>query len=133
MKTFMIAYAGAFLTLLVIDAIWLTTMAKSFYVPKLGDLMSPEPNFMVAALFYLFYTAAVVILAIYPATAAQSVLTALGLGAVLGFAAYGTYDFTNLATLRNWPVIVTVVDLIWGTALTAVTAAGGYLALQKFG
>ena len=133
MKTFAIAYAGAFLTLLVLDAIWLGTMAKSFYVPRLGELMAPNPNFWVAALFYIFYTVAVVILATNPASASQSLMTAIGLGAVLGFAAYGTYDFTNLATLRNWPVAITVVDLMWGTFLTAASATGGYLALKQFG
>lgn len=133
MKTFAIAYAGAFLTLLVLDAIWLSLMARSFYVPRLGDLMAPNPNFAVAALFYIFYTAAVVILAANPAAASQSVMTAIGLGAVLGFAAYGTYDFTNLATLKNWPVTVTVVDIVWGTVLTAASATGAYLALKQFG
>lgn len=133
MKTFAIAYAGAFLTLLVLDAIWLGLMAKSFYVPRLGELMAPNPNFWVAALFYIFYAAAVVVLASSPAAAAQSLMTAVGFGAVLGFAAYGTYDFTNLATLKNWPVVVTVVDLVWGTVVTAASATGGYLALRQFG
>lgn len=133
MKTFVIAYAGAFLTLLVLDAIWLGLMARSFYVPRLVDLMAPNPNFWVAALFYVFYAVAVVILASSPAAAAQSLMMAVGLGAVLGFAAYGTYDFTNLATLKNWPVVITVVDLIWGTFVTAASATGGYLALKQFG
>lgn len=133
MKTFAIAYAGAFLTLLVLDAIWLGLMAKSFYLPRLGELMAPNPSFQVAALFYIVYAAAVVILASSPAAAAQSLMTAVGFGAVLGFAAYGTYDFTNLATLKNWPVIVTVVDLVWGTVVTAASATGGYLALRQFG
>lgn len=132
MKTFVIAYGGAFLTLMVLDAIWLGLMARSFYVPLLSHLMAPNPNFAVAALFYVFYTMAVVILASNPAFAAGSIMTAIGLGAVLGFAAYGTYDFTNLATLKDWPVIVTVVDIIWGTFLTAASATGGYLALRQF-
>ena len=133
MKTFAIAYAGAFLTPLMLKAIVLGSMTTSFYRPGLGDLMAPNPNFWVAALFYIFYTVAVVILATNPASASQSLTTAIGLGAVLGFAAYGTYDFTNLATLRNWPVAITVVDLMWGTFLTAASATGGYLALKQFG
>lgn len=133
MKTYAIAYAGALVTLLVLDAIWLGLTAKSFYVPKLGDLMAPQPNFWVAALFYVFYCVAVAILASVPAMREQSMMMAIGLGAVLGFAAYGTYDFTNLATLRNWPVVVTVVDLIWGTVVTAASATGGFLALRWMG
>lgn len=132
MKPFLIAYAGALATLLVLDVIWLGLTARSFYVPKLGHLMAENPNFYIAAIFYLFYAAAVVILASMQGFDRSSLGVAVGLGAVLGMAAYGTYDFTNLATLKDWPVVVTVVDIIWGTVLTAATAAGGYLALKQF-
>ncbi|MBB4065657.1 DUF2177 family protein [Gellertiella hungarica] len=132
MKTYAVAYGGAIVTLLVLDAIWLGLMARSFYVPKLGHLMAEQPNFAIAALFYLFYAVAVAILASVPGFSQASLATALGFGAVLGFAAYGTYDFTNLATLKDWPVVVTVVDIIWGTVVTAASAAGGYLALKWF-
>lgn len=132
MKLFAIAYAGALVTLLVLDAIWLGLTARSFYVPKLGHLMAEQPNFMIAALFYLFYAGAVAILASMQGHTQSSLGVALGLGAVLGMAAYGTYDFTNLATLKDWPVVVTVVDIIWGTVVTAASATGGYLALRSF-
>lgn len=132
MKTYAVAYGGAIVTLLVLDAIWLGLMARSFYVPKLGHLMAEQPNFAIAALFYLFYAVAVAILASVPGFSQASLATALGFGAVLGFAAYGTYDFTNLATLKDWPVVVTVVDIIWGTVVTAASATGGYLALKWF-
>lgn len=133
MKTALIAYAGTFLTLLVCDGIWLGLIARSFYRDQLGALMLPSPNLALAALFYLFFTAAVVVLAVLPALSAGSITTALVHGAILGLAAYGTYDITNLATLRNWPLVMSVVDMAWGTALTALTAAGGYFAVRLIG
>lgn len=133
MKTVLIAYAGSFLTLLVCDGIWLGLVARSFYRDQLGALMLPSPNFAVAALFYLFFTAAVVVLAVLPALATGSIATAFLYGAILGLAAYGTYDITNLATLRNWPLAMSLVDMAWGTALTALTAAGGYVAVRILG
>ena len=133
MKTALIAYAGTFLTLLVCDGIWLGLIARSFYRDQLGALILPSPNLALAALFYLFFTAAVVVLAVLPALSAGSITTALVHGAILGLAAYGTYDITNLATLRNWPLVMSVVDMAWGTALTALTAAGGYFAVRLIG
>lgn len=132
MKTALIAYAGTFLTLLVADAIWLGVVARTFYREQLGSMMLPSPNFTIAALFYLFFAVAVVILAVMPGVRAGSLLLAIGYGAVLGLAAYGTYDITNLAVLKGWPVIVTVVDMIWGTFVTALCAAAGYMAVRQF-
>lgn len=133
MKTALIAYAGTFLTLLVCDGIWLGLVARSFYRDQLGPLMLPSPNLPVAALFYLFFAAAVVVLAALPALSAGSIATAFLYGAILGLAAYGTYDVTNLATLRNWPLAMSLVDMAWGTLLTALTATGGYLAVRILG
>lgn len=133
MKIYIASYAGAFITLLALDAVWLGLTAKSFYQARLGALMAENPNFAIAALFYVFFAMAVVILASLPAASAGSIMTAIGLGAVLGLAAYGTYDITNLATLKNWPLSVTVVDLIWGTFVTAASATGGYWAARHFG
>lgn len=133
MKTALIAYAGTFLTLLVCDGIWLGLVARSFYRDQLGALMLPSPNLAVAALFYLFFAVAVVVLAALPAISAGSIATAFLYGAILGLAAYGTYDITNLSTLRNWPLAMSLVDMAWGTLLTALTAAGGYLAVRILG
>ena len=95
--------------------------------------MLPSPNLAVAALFYLFFAAAVVVLAVLPSLSAGSIATALIHGAILGLAAYGTYDITNLATLRNWPLTMSLIDMAWGTLLTALTAVGGYLAVRILG
>jgi len=104
MKTFGIAYAGTLFSFLLIDAVWLGLIAKSFYRDQLGDLMLPSPNLAVAAMFYLFFAAAIVILAVRPGLDVGSLWTAVGYGALLGLAAYGTYDMTNLSTLKGWPV-----------------------------
>jgi uncharacterized membrane protein len=133
MKTALVAYAGSFATLLVLDAIWLGLVARTFYRDQLGELMLPQPAFGIAALFYLFFAVAVVVLAVLPAVNAASLGTALAYGAILGLAAYGTYDITNLSTLKNWPVTMSLVDMAWGTFVTAATAAGGYAAARAFG
>jgi len=133
MKTALFAYAGTFLTLLVCDGIWLGLVARNFYRDQLGALMLPSPNIAVAALFYLFFAAAVVVLAVLPSLLAGSIATALIHGAILGLAAYGTYDITNLATLRNWPLTMSLIDMAWGTLLTGVTAVGVYLAVRILG
>lgn len=132
MKTVLTAYAGSFLTLLVLDAIWLGLVARTFYRDQLGSLMLPQPNLGIAALFYLFFAMAVVILAVMPALTSASVARALFFGAVLGLAAYGTYDITNLSTLKGWPLLMSIVDMIWGAIITAATAAGGYAAARYF-
>ncbi len=126
MGKYLAAYAGCLACFLAIDAIWLGLVAKRFYADQLGDLLKASPSLGVAAVFYLAYAVAVVILAVRPAIIAESPLHALALGAVLGFAAYGTYDITNLATIRNWPWQVSAVDWAWGTVLTGVSAWAGY-------
>ncbi|KQS67937.1 hypothetical protein ASG39_06250 [Rhizobium sp. Leaf371] len=133
MKTYLIAYAGTLLSFLVVDAVWLGVVARTFYRDQLGDLMSPQPNLAVAAVFYLFFAVAIVILAVLPGLRAGSLMTTIGYGAVLGLAAYGTYDITNLSTLRNWPAMLSVVDMIWGTFLTALGAACGFFAVRWLG
>jgi len=133
MRTLGIAYAGTLLSFLLIDAIWLGLIAKSFYRDQLGDLMLRSPNFAVAAIFYLFFAAAIVVLAVRPGLDAGSLWTTVGYGALLGLAAYGTYDMTNLSTLKGWPVTLSIVDMVWGTVLTAAASACGYAAVRQFG
>jgi uncharacterized membrane protein len=126
------AWAATAAFILALDAVWLGVIARGFYRDQLGPLMADSVRFPVAAVFYVMFSAAAVILASAPAIrSGGSIWDAVLLGAVLGFAAYGTYDFTNLATLKDWPVSVTIVDLIWGTALTAAASAIGYLTLRS--
>ena len=126
MPAFASAYIGSALAMLVLDIIWLTTMVPRVYKPALGDLLADPPNLWVAGVFYLLYLVGVVVFAVLPALGQQNWLMALGAGALLGLVTYGTYDFTNLSTLRNWPVGLSLIDVAWGTALTAATATAGY-------
>ncbi|MBN1273036.1 MAG: DUF2177 family protein [Candidatus Aminicenantes bacterium] len=101
----------------VIDMIWLGIIAKKFYRRFLGPLMSPKVKWGPAVLFYLLFIVGLLVFVIRPALAGEMPLYALLYGALLGLISYATYDLTNLATLKDWPLIVTVVDLIWGTVL----------------
>ena len=126
-------YLISFAVFLAIDAVWLFTMSARFYKVQLGDLMCDQPNLPVALLFYVFYVAGVIVLAVMPGVEADSAIKAAAYGALLGFVAYGTYDITNLATVRGWPVIVTAVDMAWGSALTATISVVGYYSARWLG
>lgn len=132
MILFLKAWAATAVFFLVIDAIWLGLVARSFYADQLGHLMKDQVNFGIAALFYLFFSAAVVYLASMSGFRANSASVALIAGAVLGLAAYGTYDITNMATLKDWPVTMSIVDMIWGTIITASASFVGFKSLQYF-
>ncbi len=109
------------------DLIWLTTATSRVYKPYIGDLLLAKPNMPVAALFYLLYVVGVLFLASLPGYDKGSITDAMLRGAVLGLLAYGTYDLTNLATLKGWAWQVSAIDMIWGTVLTGTVAAVGYL------
>lgn len=123
MTKYLILYAACAIIFFPLDFIWLSTMGKTFYQRELGSLLLPNPNLVIAGLFYLAYLVGVVILVAAPAEG--DVVKALLMGAVLGFVAYGTYDLTNLSTVNGFTPTVAAVDMAWGTALTAVSAAGG--------
>jgi len=133
MKNFVIAYLATLVSFLVIDAIWLGLIAKKFYATQLGPLMREDILFLPAGIFYLFYAAGIVLLAVRPDQSDHSILTVAFYGAVVGFIAYGTYDATNLATLKDWPIVMSVVDLIWGICISATVAVMGALAVETFG
>jgi uncharacterized membrane protein len=126
--TYLIAYGVTAIVFLGLDYIWLGFVAKDFYARSLGSLMRDTPDFISAGIFYLFYVAGIVFFAAMPA---ESWKGALARGALLGLLAYGTYDMTNLATLKGWPWRMAAVDMAWGAALTALAALGGYLALRS--
>lgn len=131
MPRYLVAYLATAVVFFAGDAAWLSVATGRFYRPMLGGLLAERPNLPIAALFYVVYVAGVVVFAVAPALAAASWPTALLLGALLGLVAYGTYDITNLATLRNWPLAVSLLDLGWGITLTAVSALLGYLVTQR--
>ncbi|WP_454885052.1 DUF2177 family protein [Sphingomonas oryzagri] len=130
MSTWVLAYLATGLAFLGLDAIWLSLAASRLYRPKLGNLLLDGFNFAPAAVFYLLYIAGILIFAVSPALASGRWTTALSRGAMLGLLAYGTYDLTNQATLRGWPMAITVADLCWGTVLTGTTATIGFIAAR---
>ncbi|MFK7994475.1 MAG: DUF2177 family protein [Granulosicoccus sp.] len=133
MKTFAIAYGAAVMSFLILDGIWLGVVAKTFYAGQLGDLLRKNFLPVPAIAFYLLYTAGLVFLAVRPGQADVSLGSVAFYGAVVGFLAYGTYDMTNLATLRDWPWAVSVVDLLWGTILSSMVATFSALAIRYSG
>ena len=130
MIKYVAAYLGAGLTFAAIDFVWLTTMTDRLYKPVLGPIMADKPDMKAAVAFYLISIAGTVFLAITPALKEGNWTRAAINGAVLGFVAYATYDLTNQATLAVWQTKLTIIDLIWGTTLTMLSATGGYFAAR---
>ena len=115
----------------VIDMIWLGLVAKNFYAQQIGHLMKSEINWPAALLFYLLFIIGLVVFVVMPALKAESWQIAAIYGALFGLISYATYDLTNLATLKDWPVLITVVDLIWGSVLAASVSTISYLVANK--
>jgi uncharacterized membrane protein len=111
--------------------VWLVLVAKKFYQEQLGFLMRPDINWFAAIFFYILFIAGLVIFVISPAVEKHSWVHALLFGAFFGLITYATYDLTNLATLKDWPLLVTVVDLIWGTVLASSISLITYLIANK--
>jgi uncharacterized membrane protein len=133
MKAVLAAYIGGLLLFVVLDYLWLGHVARDFYARQLGELLRDPPQLGIAALFYFAYVAGIVFFAVQPALRAGGLWQAVFYGALLGLLAYGTYDITNLATIKGWPVAVTLADMAWGTFVSAVTAGAGYLAARWLG
>ena len=115
----------------VIDALWLSVVANRFYKSQLGPMLLEKPNMISAIIFYVIFVVGVVVLAVLPAVQAGDWKVALGLGALLGLVTYATYDLTNHATLKGFPLTVVVVDIIWGVVLTAAVATLTYLVVTR--
>jgi uncharacterized membrane protein len=132
MTKHLLAWAATFVVMVVIDLLWLGVIAKNMYQEGMGELMSPQPRLAAAALFYLLYPVGLVIFAVAPGVQADSVARAALLGALFGLFAYSTYDLTNLAVVRNWPVSLSFIDIAWGTFVSGVSSALGAIALRWF-
>jgi uncharacterized membrane protein len=133
MKTIVIAYLATGIAFLIVDAIWLSTMADMLYRPLLGDKLAPQFHLAPAVVFYLIYIAGIVFFAVMPALDGGRLGKAALNGAILGLVAYATYDLTNQATLRDWPLSVTLADIPWGAFVTAIGASVGFLAASRIG
>jgi len=120
------AFAVALIAFGICDFAWLGFVAKDFYQGQIGPLLLEKPNLTAAAIFYPLYTAGIVFFCIEPALAQGSWLRATVCGMLLGLLAYGTYDLSNLATLKGWTVSLVVVDILWGIAVSGIAATLGF-------
>lgn len=114
-----------------LDMLWLGLIAGNFYTKQIGFLMKANVNWTAAVIFYLLFIVGLVLFVIAPAFEKHSWLHALLFGALFGLISYATYDLTNLATLKDWPLIVTIVDMVWGATLGAVVSVVAYLIAGK--
>ena len=121
-----ITYLLTTIVFFAIDIVWLGVVAKDLYAKHLSHFMADNVNWTAAIIFYLLYIAGILVFAVYPAVEKNSFSYALIYGAFFGLVAYATYDLTNLATLKDWPVKIVIIDLIWGTVLTASVAVSGF-------
>lgn len=128
-KLFLIAFA----VFLSIDVVWLTFIAKNFYAKHIGYLMAKNPNLLAAFIFYIIFIAGLIVFVITPALDKKMWTHALFAGAFFGLVTYATYDLTNLATIRDWPLLVTIVDLAWGMAISSAVSTATYFIANKLG
>lgn len=126
-------FAIALPVFFVIDMIWLGLVAKDFYRVQIGALMKSDVNWITAIVFYLIFITGLVVFVITPAIEKGSWIHALLFGALFGLVCYATYDLTNLALAKDWPLLVTIVDLVWGAVLAASVSAITYFIATKLG
>lgn len=124
---YVLMYVFTFLVFFAVDLVWLGVIAKKLYNQYLGYILADNVNWAAAIIFYLLFILGLVYFAVNPARENDSVVLALRNGALFGFFCYATYDLTNLATLKDWPLKITIIDLIWGTFVGASSATLGYL------
>lgn len=132
MTNYLCGWMASAVSFLALDIVWLSQMTPRFYRPAIGHLLADKPNMGAAVVFYILYITGIMLLAVVPAMEKGSLAKAALMGTLVGLMAYGTYDLTNHATLKGWPFRLTVVDLAWGTFLTAFSASVGYLATKAF-
>jgi uncharacterized membrane protein len=132
MMRYLVPYFATGLTILVMDIIWLRTLGAAIFRPQVGEILKENPNLLAAGLFYLLYVAGLVYFAILPALKDGGLALAVVNGALIGFLAYMTFDLTTLALIKGWTVKVAIVDITWGTFVSAFSAAVGYKAATTF-
>ena len=130
MNRYLAAYLAAALVMVALDMLWLGFIAKAMYQQGIAHLMAEQPKLWAAAVFYALYAAGLLIFAVAPQAENAAWGRPFVMGALFGFFAYATYDLSNLATLRNWPVGLSLLDIAWGTVLSAVSAGAGKAAMN---
>ena len=133
MRMSIIAFVVALLTLLVVDGVWLKFVVKGFVKNHIGHLMAEKARLGPIAVFYPLYAGVIVLLIVLPAIYGEFTAIRVFLsGTLLGLAAYGAYDLTNHATLKNWPVVMTIVDMAWGSLLTGTASVATFLIVERY-
>lgn len=133
LKTFSALFIISLVLMLLLDGLWLGVMVKRFYAPHIGSLMADKPSLPPAILFYVIYIIGLNALVLWPSLQQNTpLLKTACTGALLGFVAYTTYDLTNQATLKNWPWILSAVDMIWGAVLTGSVSGGAVFLVRMF-
>ena len=127
----LLTYAVSVPVFFAVDMIWLGLIAKGFYRKALEPLLTPNINWTAAIIFYFLFLAGILIFALIPGMAKRSLGYTVLMAALFGFIAYATYDLTNLATLRDWPLLMSMVDMLWGAFLSASTAGVTYLIMSR--
>jgi uncharacterized membrane protein len=120
-------YFFTLVVFLAVDAFWLGLVARTFYRKYIGFLLAPSPNWLAAIIFYLLFVVGILVFVVVPGLQENSLRTVFLRAALFGLITYGTYDLTNLATVKEWPLVVTVVDMVWGTVLSVVVSSAGFL------
>jgi len=127
-----VSYVLTALAFFAIDIVWLRFVGQDFFRRQVGHLMRDDVNWLPALVFYLAFVVGILVFAVYPAVDKDSLLRAAGLGALFGFFTYATYDLTNLATLRDWPLTVAIMDIVWGMVLTGAVSVVGFFIVKAF-
>jgi len=125
-------YAATAILMVLLDLLWLGIIAKPIYQQGIGHLMAEQPRLGVAVAFYLMFALAIVVFAVAPNEGNPGIARTAITGALFGFFAYATYDLTNLATLKNWPVAMSLIDMAWGSFVSAASAVSGKWMLDRF-
>jgi uncharacterized membrane protein len=125
-KSTIISYLLTFIVFLIVDMFWLGIIAKNLYQKYLGGFLTDSVNWTAALIFYLIYVVGISIFAIYPAVNKDSAFNAILMGALFGIFTYATYDLTNLATLKGWPLSIVFIDILWGSVLSAIVSFSGF-------
>jgi uncharacterized membrane protein len=131
MSRYFFCGVASLFTMAVLDAIWLGLVAKPLYASGIGHLFAVKPNFVAAVAFYLIFSAGLTVFAVMPHETAPGFAGTALRAAMFGFVCYATYDLSNLATLKDWPVGLSVIDMLWGSALSAVAATVGKAVLDR--
>ncbi len=131
MSRILLTYAVSVPVFFIVDMIWLGIIAKGFYRKALEPLLTPNINWAAAIIFYLLFLVGILVFALLPGMEKRSLGYTVVMAALFGFIAYATYDLTNLATLRDWPLMLSLVDMLWGAFLSTSTAAITYLIMSR--